>query len=469
MIFSYIIVGIITVLYSKIANVNAENGTIIINKVQIYHFVVRHWVNIVYEGDQQCGSNLQCEWTWAENMHRLHMDFENYRRHGSFTDDHALNRIEPGVIVNDSVSATVYNIHSLWEKKREHSPLVCELRTNMTLAESEESRVRYGHLFEPSFKNFDGYSTTSPLANVQRIYRESLMNVSDFFPLRPFPTMIKGASYVASDCHARDGANAGRDGVVIDIRRAGFRVDGLGRCLRSPVGPEGIELPKDRATRYNLELKRSVISNFMFNMAFENSLEPGYVTEKPFDALMAGTVPVYLGDAAHLKTLVPYPKAIIYLQDMNNNVSKLVEYLTYLTTNETAYEEHREWRRHYSLTTLKKHISLMGTTWPCAVCKWVLNNSHLHHKRIRHCKDATNGNPPEEVRDVSKYNGKAIRGNGREVYLVQNGALRPIPDLNTLFSLNISLKSILLVPEKDFNSMKIIAPIPKAEREFPEV
>jgi hypothetical protein len=26
----------------------------------------------------------------------------------------------------------------------------------------------------------------------------------------------------------------------------------------------------------------------MFNFAFENSLEPGYVTEKPFDALIAG-------------------------------------------------------------------------------------------------------------------------------------------------------------------------------------
>ena len=26
----------------------------------------------------------------------------------------------------------------------------------------------------------------------------------------------------------------------------------------------------------------------MFNMAFENSIEKGYVTEKPFDALIAG-------------------------------------------------------------------------------------------------------------------------------------------------------------------------------------
>jgi hypothetical protein len=37
-----------------------------------------------------------------------------------------------------------------------------------------------------------------------------------------------------------------------------------------------------------MTLKRQAIGRFMFNMAFENSIEDGYVTEKPFDALLAG-------------------------------------------------------------------------------------------------------------------------------------------------------------------------------------
>jgi hypothetical protein len=41
-------------------------------------------------------------------------------------------------------------------------------------------------------------------------------------------------------------------------------------------------------TGSNLVLKRDAIGRFMFNMAFENSIEDGYVTEKPFDALLAG-------------------------------------------------------------------------------------------------------------------------------------------------------------------------------------
>jgi hypothetical protein len=58
--------------------------------------------------------------------------------------------------------------------------------------------------------------------------------------------------------------------------------------MHSDTGPEGVSLPKTRDTRYNLFLKRKVMGNFLFNLAFENSLEPGYVTEKPFDALVSG-------------------------------------------------------------------------------------------------------------------------------------------------------------------------------------
>ena len=468
---------------------------LLINKVQVYHFLVRHWVNDngLHEGDQNCGQTLQCDWTWGEHLHRLRIEHDNYATRGTFSDvavsppstTTTQSQLEmrgdavaetdtktAGVIVNNTVSLALYNIHSLWEKKREHYPPVCELRTNMTLAESEESRVRYGHLFDPSFKNFDGYSTTSPHAHVQRIYTEALMNATEFYPTRAYNKMIKGASYVASDCHARDGANAGRDGIVMSIRNAGFRVDGLGRCLRSKVGPEGVQLSMDKKDRYNLELKRAVISNFMFNMAFENSIEEGYVTEKPFDALMSGTVPIYLGDSAHLKKLMPYPKAVIYLSDFDHNVTSLVSYLEYLTNNETAYEEHREWRKHYSLPSIKKDNLLIGRSWQCSVCQWALDNAHHHHKRVRHCKEQVNFDGSKKVvehRDMSIYDGKVVRGQGREVYLVVNSTLHPIPDVNTLFSLKISLKSIVKIPDSDFSSMKLSTPVPRAETEFPEV
>eukprot|EP00606_Chrysophyceae_sp_TOSAG23-5_P000733 GSChrysophyteH2.ASY1.ANO1.153.1 assembled CDS len=338
---------------------------------------------------------------------------------GTFSGDPLplLDESEPEILVNNSISVGLYNIHSLWEKKRDHYPSSCELRTNLSIAESEESSVRYGHLFTPSFKNFDGYSTISPHAHIQRVYRESMMSTTDFIePVKNFSSLIKGASYVASDCHGRDAANANRDSVVIDIRNAGFRVDGLGRCLKTPVGPEGIELSKDRASRYDLNLKREVISNFAFNMAFENSYEDGYVTEKPFDALLSGSVPIYLGDSKHLKKLMPFDKAVIYFADFDNNATSLVEYLNYLVSNETAYEEHRAWRRVYNLDDLRLKVPLMTHGWACDICRWAVDNANIHHKSVKHCKDEKGADgkiQSIELADTTVYNGKAIRSNGK--------------------------------------------------------
>ena len=52
--------------------------------------------------------------------------------------------------------------------------------------------------------------------------------------------------------------------------------------------PDGIYLENSRDSNYRLLLKRQLIARYMFYLAFENSLEPGYVTEKPWDAHIAG-------------------------------------------------------------------------------------------------------------------------------------------------------------------------------------
>ena len=199
--------------------------------VKVYHFTIDYW-RLSVEGNQNCGTDLICDWTYTDNLKYFK---QKYRNSTAAVD---VDNQFPSAAVID---VSVYNIHSWYERTKEHSPAFCEVPTLLTLAESEESRVRYHGMFDASFKNFDGYSTTHPHSNVQRAYESAFLKESQFIndgKMHNFSSLIKAASYVAGDCHRRDNANSNRDHVVYEIRKAGFRVEGLGRCMHS-VNPEG--------------------------------------------------------------------------------------------------------------------------------------------------------------------------------------------------------------------------------------
>ena len=115
--------------------------------------------------------------------------------------------------------------------------------------------------------------------------------------------------------------------------------------------------------------------------------------------MLAGIVPIHIGDSPCFKKLIPFSSAVIYFDDFNGNVELLVEKLKYLSTNETAYEEYRSlWRLIYppstplepsSLLSLPKYthlshaleakkegiIDFVTKSWPCRLCEWTLRNA----------------------------------------------------------------------------------------------
>ena len=193
--------------------------------VKVYHYTIDHW-RVSVKGEQQCGSNFTCDWTHSSSMEELKYMY------GNATLLRAANQSDS----DKEIDVSVYNIHWLQEKTKKHFPAVCELPTMLTVGESEESKIRNHALFETSFKHYDGYSTTHPDSNIPRAYDSAYLNASQFFnggALLNFSSLIKAGSYVASDCHFRESANSKRDHVVIAIRKAGFRVEGLGKCMHT--------------------------------------------------------------------------------------------------------------------------------------------------------------------------------------------------------------------------------------------
>ena len=89
--------------------------------------------------------------------------------------------------------------------------------------------------------------------------------------------------------------------------------------------------------------KLEVLAAYKFTLAFENAIGEDYVTEKFFDPLVAGSVPVYLG-APNVERLTPGDHCYINTADFANPKA-LGEYLLALHEDTTAYEAYFAWKQ----------------------------------------------------------------------------------------------------------------------------
>jgi Glycosyltransferase family 10 (fucosyltransferase) C-term len=237
-----------------------------ISTVHVYH-LLNFDNGMLYSGEMNC-SHVHCHWTNSDDISSLcktlHNDMKSY--------------------LSKDISVGVYNIHFWWSKahRKTHPMRYSKFPTNLSIVESEESRGYHSRRFDTTFPNFDAFSTTNPVSPIQRFYIDAYM--------RQFRhkivlnrDMIPGGSFVAQDCREGSPNESKRFKIVLSLRQLGIRVDGLGGCLE--LNPDKVDISKSNS---DFESKRSAISRYLFHMAFENTLEIGYVTEKPFDALMAG-------------------------------------------------------------------------------------------------------------------------------------------------------------------------------------
>lgn len=123
---------------------------------------------------------------------------------------------------------------------------------------------------------------------------------------------------------------AGRIAYVAELMEH-VLVDSYGDVLRNR--PERIGEGDER-----LELYR----RYKFTLAFENSFSPDYVTEKLFDPLLVGSVPVYRG-AEDVVELAPHPDCYIDARDFSS-AADLGRYLAHLDAHDEEYQAFHAWR-----------------------------------------------------------------------------------------------------------------------------
>lgn len=192
--------------------------------------------------------------------------------------------------------------------------------------------------------------------------------------------------------------------------------------------------------------------------------------------LISGTVPVYLGDHETLRILLPDAKAAIFIADYNNNYTALAAYLNYLTTNESAYEEHRAWRRDFSIVQHHNSKPLLRHPWECRICDWAIKagsqqqyykhhechrNAH-HHPIVAHHRNDSMSNSLRTA-NVTQYEGKVVKGLKRAMFFVQNGTLHAIPDYSTFMSLKVDPTKTIVLTNEDITHMPMGEPLAKVD------
>lgn len=194
---------------------------------------------------------------------------------------------------------------------------------------SMESAVNYPRMADALFlRHFDLHLTYERKADVWSPY---IPPVAHWEAAMALPLLDKSeeAPLVMFQSALVDGC--GRNAFSRALMRQ-MEVDSYGRVFRTR------KLAEDLGRQTKLE----TIARYRFCLSLENSVAPNYVTEKLYDPLMAGTVPVYRGapDAADFAPEHSYIDAEAY-----GGPKGLADYLRHLMRNPDEYEAYLAWRR----------------------------------------------------------------------------------------------------------------------------
>ncbi|WRD27938.1 fucosyltransferase [Helicobacter pylori] len=85
---------------------------------------------------------------------------------------------------------------------------------------------------------------------------------------------------------------------------------------------------------YNVKNKSEFLSQYKFNLCFENTQGYGYVTEKIIDAYFSHTIPIYWGSPSVAKDF--NPKSFVNVCDFKD-FNEAIDYVRYLHTHKNAY------------------------------------------------------------------------------------------------------------------------------------
>ncbi|XP_043712513.1 glycoprotein 3-alpha-L-fucosyltransferase A-like [Telopea speciosissima] len=242
-------------------------------------------------------------------------------------------------------------------------------------------------------------------------------------PLQPKTEKALAAAFI-SNC----GAHNFRLQALQGLETLNIKIDSYGSCRRNRNGRVD---------------KVEALKRYKFSLAFENSNEEDYVTEKFFQSLVAGSVPVVVG-APNIQEFAPAPGSVLHIKEPSD-VPSVAKTMEYLAQNADRYNQSLRWKYEGPSDSFKALVDMAAVHSSCRLC------IHLATK-IRESEEQNQKRPCKCMKDSETVYHIYVRERGRF-------------EMDSIFlrSSNLTLATLESAVLTKFNSVNHI-PIWKEER-----
>lgn len=178
-------------------------------------------------------------------------------------------------------------------------------------------------------------------------------------PVQPKTEDALAAAFI-SNCGARNF----RLQALEMLEELKIKIDSYGSCHRNHDG----RVDKVKA------LKR-----YKFSLAFENSNEEDYVTEKFFQSLVAGNIPVVVG-APNILDFAPSPEAVLHIKQLSD-VALVARTMKHLAANPDAYNQSLRWKFEGPSDSFKALVDMAAVHSSCRLCIHLATKIHEEEEK----------------------------------------------------------------------------------------
>lgn len=186
----------------------------------------------------------------------------------------------------------------------------------------------------------------------------------DLYALQQVAWSFETRDFIA--CFISDSARKERNEYISALAKSlstrNLQVHFYGRFMHNKDEPQG----GDYSSRFGRKI--AVLRKYRFTLAFENTRRPYYITEKAFNALQAGSLPVYWG-SSNMADFMPERSFI----DANSMTpQELANQLVWLNANSTAYAMYFDWKQQ-PLPSVLINRSYESSHWTlCRACNYYM-------------------------------------------------------------------------------------------------